>query len=74
MPHLAPLQIGLVNFHSWALLLVTVVAIATGIRYLRFSRDYLWLLLLGSLFGFASASLRAMLSNLTSDVLGGGSA
>jgi predicted MFS family arabinose efflux permease len=51
-----------------------VVAIATGIRYLRFSRDYLWLLLLGSLFGFASASLRAMLPNLTSDVLGGGSA
>ncbi len=30
LPHLAPLQIGLVNFHSWALLLVTVVAIATG--------------------------------------------
>lgn len=51
-----------------------VVAIATGIRYLRFSRDYLWLLLLGSLFGFASAGLRAMLPNLTSDVLGGGSA
>lgn len=50
-----------------------VVAIATGIRYLRFSRGYLWLLLLGSLFGFASASLRAMLPNLTSDVLGGGS-
>ena len=51
-----------------------VVAIATGIRYLRFSRDYLSLLLLGSLFGFASASLRAMLPNLTSDVLDGGSA
>ncbi len=30
LPHLAPLQIGLVNFHSWALLLVTVIAIATG--------------------------------------------
>jgi Na+/H+ antiporter NhaC len=30
LPHLAPLQIGLVNFHSWALLLVTVLAIATG--------------------------------------------
>ena len=30
LPHLAPLQIGLANFHSWALLLVTVVAIATG--------------------------------------------
>ena len=30
LPHLAPLQIGLVNFHSWALLVVTVLAIATG--------------------------------------------
>ncbi len=50
-----------------------VVAIAAGVRYLRFSRGYLWLLLLGSLFGFASASLRSMLPNLTSDTLGGGS-
>ncbi len=50
------------------------VAIATGLRYLRFSRDYLWLLLLGCLFGFASAALRSMLPNLTSDVLGGESA
>jgi len=30
LPHLAPLQIGLVNFHSWALLLVTILAIVTG--------------------------------------------
>ena len=30
LPHLAPLEIGLVNFHSWALLLVTVLAIVTG--------------------------------------------
>jgi Na+/H+ antiporter NhaC len=30
LPHLSPLQIGLVNFHSWALLLVTVFAIVTG--------------------------------------------
>ena len=30
LPHLGPLQIGLANFHSWALLLVTVLAIATG--------------------------------------------
>lgn len=30
LPHLAPLQIGLVNFHSWALLLVTLFAIVTG--------------------------------------------
>jgi len=50
-----------------------VVAIAAGVRYLRFSRGYLWLLLLGSLFGFASASLRSMLPNLTSDTLDGGS-
>lgn len=50
-----------------------VVAIAAGVRYLRFSRGYLWLLLLGSLFGFASAALRSMLPNLTSDTLGGGS-
>jgi predicted MFS family arabinose efflux permease len=49
------------------------VAIATGLRYLRFSRDYLWLLLLGSLLGFTAAALRSMLPNLTSDVLGGGS-
>ncbi len=49
------------------------VAIATGVRYLRFSQNYVWLLLLGSLFGFASAALRAMLPNLTSDVLQGDS-
>jgi Na+/H+ antiporter NhaC len=30
LPHLGPLQIGLANFHSWALLLVTVLAIVTG--------------------------------------------
>jgi len=47
------------------------VAIATGLRYLRFSRDYLWLLFLGSLFGFAAAALRSMLPNITSDVLDG---
>lgn len=49
------------------------IAIATGLRYLRFSRDYLWLLLLGSLFGFAGAALRSMLPNITSDVLAGDS-
>jgi hypothetical protein len=48
------------------------IAIATGVRYLRFSPGFLWLLLLGSLFGFTSAGLRAMLPNLTSDVLGKG--
>lgn len=49
------------------------VAIATGVRYLRFSSNYLWLMLLGALFGFSSAALRAMLPNLTSDILGGDS-
>ena len=46
-------------------------AIASGIRYLRFSDGYLALLLLGSTFGFTSAALRAMLPNLTSEALGG---
>ncbi len=50
------------------------VAIATGIRYLRFSEDYVWLLLLGSLFGFSASALRSMLPNITSDVLTGDSA
>jgi len=49
------------------------VAIATGLRYLRFSEDYLWLLLLGSLFGFSASALRTMLPNITSDVLAGDS-
>lgn len=49
------------------------IAIATGVRYLRFSRNYLWLLLVGSLFGFASAALRSMLPVITSDVLSGDS-
>ena len=30
LPHLSPLQIGLVNFHSWALLAMTLFAIVTG--------------------------------------------
>ncbi len=30
LPHLSPLQIGLVNFHSWALLAMTLLAIVTG--------------------------------------------
>jgi len=46
-------------------------AIASGIRYLRFSHGYLALLLVGSSFGFTSAALRAMLPNLTSEALGG---
>lgn len=47
-------------------------AIATGVRYIRFSPDLLSMLLLGSLFGFTSAALRAMLPSLTEDALGGG--
>ena len=30
LPHLSPLAIGLANFHSWGLLLVTLIAIWTG--------------------------------------------
>jgi Na+/H+ antiporter NhaC len=30
LPHLSPLEIGLVNFHSWALLAMTLFAIVTG--------------------------------------------
>lgn len=30
LPHLSPLTIGLVNFHSWALLTMTLIAILTG--------------------------------------------
>lgn len=47
------------------------VAIAGGIRYLRFSDGYVALLLLSSCFGFTSAALRAMLPNLTSESLSG---
>lgn len=47
------------------------IAIAGGIRYLRFSDGYIALLLLGSCFGFSSAALRAMLPNLTNESLGG---
>lgn len=49
------------------------MAIGTGVRYLRFSPSYRWLLLFGALFGFTSASFRSLLPNLTSDALGGGS-
>jgi MFS family permease len=49
------------------------MAIGTGVRYLRFSPSYRWLLLFGALFGFTSASFRSLLPNITSDALGGGS-
>ena len=48
-------------------------AMMTGLRYLRFSVGYRWLLLLGALFGFTSSAVRALLPNITSDVLAGGS-
>jgi MFS family permease len=49
------------------------VAITVGLRYLRFSPGYRWLLLVGCLFGFSSAALQSMLPNITQDVLHGGS-
>lgn len=49
------------------------MAIGTGVRYLRFSPSYRWLLLFGVLFGFTSASFRSLLPNLTSDTLMGAS-
>lgn len=48
-----------------------LVAIATGLRYLRFSAGYRWLLLLGAAFGFSSAAVRGLLPNITSDLLEG---
>ena len=44
-------------------------AMATGIRYIRFSAGYRWLLVVTALFGASSAALRAMLPNITSDQL-----
>ncbi len=49
-------------------------AIASGLRYARFTPAYRWLLLVASLFALTSAVLQAMLPNLTADVLGGGAA
>jgi len=49
------------------------MAIGTGVRYLRFSPSYRWLLLFGAMFGFTSASFRSLLPNITSDALSGGS-
>lgn len=44
-------------------------AMATGIRYVRNSAGYRWLLLVTAMFGASSAALRAMLPNITSDQL-----
>jgi MFS family permease len=49
-------------------------AIATGLRYVRFSGRYRWILVVGCLFGVSSAALRALLPSITSEVLDGGSA
>ena len=63
---------GVVRRSSWDTEVDTLpIAIAGGIRYLRFSEGYVALLLLGSCFGFTSAALRAMLPNLTDEALGG---
>lgn len=47
------------------------VAIMTGIRFVRFTAIYRWLLLTVALFGLTSASLRALLPSVTSDALQG---
>lgn len=44
-------------------------AMATGIRYVRNSAGYGWLLLVAAMFGTSSAALGAMLPNITSDKL-----
>ncbi len=49
-----------------------VTAMATGLRYVRFSAGYRWLLLVTAGFGASSAALRALLPSVTSDRLGSG--
>lgn len=44
-------------------------AMATGLRYVRFSAGYRWLLLVAAAFGAGSSGLRAMLPNITEDTL-----
>lgn len=44
-------------------------AMATGLRYVRFSAGYRWLLLVAAAFGASSAALRAMLPSITEDRL-----
>lgn len=50
------------------------IALGTGLRYLRFSPDYRILLLFGAMFGLTAAAFRALLPNITNDVLMGDSA
>lgn len=47
-------------------------AMATGLRYMRFSAGYRWLLLVAAGFGASSAALRAMLPSITADRLTAG--
>jgi MFS family permease len=46
-------------------------AVAAGLRYMRFSPAYRWLLVIAALFGFTSAALRALLPSITSEKLEG---
>lgn len=47
-------------------------AVAIGLRYVRFTPPFGWLLGLVALFALTSAVIQAILPNLTRDVLGGG--
>lgn len=49
-------------------------AMATGLRYVRFSAGYRWLLMVAAMFGASSAALRAMLPSLTEERLLAGAA
>lgn len=44
-------------------------AMATGLRYVRFSAGYRWLLLVAGIFGASSSGLRAMLPSITENLL-----
>jgi MFS family permease len=47
-------------------------AIATGLRYVRFTASYRWLLLVAALFALTSAAVQALLPSMTQDAMGGG--
>ncbi|MEX2562932.1 MAG: MFS transporter, partial [Nitriliruptoraceae bacterium] len=48
------------------------IAMAIGLRYLRFSTGYRWLLTVAAAFAISAAALRGMLPNVTSDRLAAG--
>lgn len=50
-----------------------ISAIASGVRYARFTAEFRWLLLTVSTFAFSTAVLVALLPNITQDALGGSS-